>query len=199
MMYQIQSYNTPHIVIILSQTIGTCTLYTDTDSFMMEVQTEDIYEDIKAKEDLYDTSDYPKEHFLYSAKNKKVLGKMKDECAGKHVIEFVALRPKMYSELTASYALRKAKGVKKYVVKRDLTHDLYLKVLNAKKIERHRMNAFRSYGHQIYNITTEKVSLSPFDSKRYMLEDGIHTLAFGHYGITNNSSRTNPRLGPSFK
>jgi len=29
---------------------------------------------------LYDTSNYPKEHSLYSNENKKVLGKTKDEC-----------------------------------------------------------------------------------------------------------------------
>ncbi|KAK3755996.1 hypothetical protein QZH41_003339 [Actinostola sp. cb2023] len=82
---------------------------------MMEIQTEDVYKDIKAKQDLYDTSDYPKDHFLYSAKNKKVIGKMKDECAGTPVVEFVALRPKMYSELTTTGALKKANGVKNLI------------------------------------------------------------------------------------
>lgn len=41
-------------------------IYTDTDSFLLDM---DIAEDI----DLYDKSNYPKDHMLYSDRNKKVL------------------------------------------------------------------------------------------------------------------------------
>ncbi|KAL9957602.1 hypothetical protein ACROYT_G034521 [Oculina patagonica] len=57
-------------------------LYTDTDSLLLEIETEDVYEDMCWNKEKYDTSDYPKEHFLHSEENKKVLGKMKDECNG---------------------------------------------------------------------------------------------------------------------
>ena len=56
-------------------------LYTDTDSLLLEIKADDVYKDIKSNENQYDTSDYPKEHPLHSNANKKVLGKMKDECA----------------------------------------------------------------------------------------------------------------------
>ena len=56
--------------------------YTDTDSLVLEVQTEDVYADMACNADQYDTSNYPKDHPLHSTANKKVLGKMKDECAG---------------------------------------------------------------------------------------------------------------------
>ncbi|KAL9966939.1 hypothetical protein ACROYT_G025085, partial [Oculina patagonica] len=72
-------------------------LYTDTDSLLLEIETEDVYADMAENIDKYDTSDYPKDHSLFSTKNKKVLGKMKDECAGKQISECVCLRPKMYS------------------------------------------------------------------------------------------------------
>jgi len=49
-------------------------LYTDTDSLLVEIETEDVYEDMKNNMDLYDTSDYPKGHPLHSNTNKKVLG-----------------------------------------------------------------------------------------------------------------------------
>ncbi|XP_031550280.1 uncharacterized protein LOC116287732, partial [Actinia tenebrosa] len=101
-------------------------LYTDTDSLILEVQTEDVYQDCLEDLDEYDTSAYPKEHFLYSAKNKKVIGKMKDEMSGKPIIEYVGLKPKMYSVLKMDGAEKKAKGVKKYVVKKDITHESYL-------------------------------------------------------------------------
>ena len=74
-------------------------LYTDTDSLLLEIETEDFYEYMKSNENLYDTSDFPKEHPLYSDANKKVLGKMKDECNGTPIAESVCLRPKMYSIL----------------------------------------------------------------------------------------------------
>ena len=76
-------------------------LYTDTDSLLLEVQSEDVFRDMASHAELYDTSDYPPEHPLHSIANKKVLGKMKDECAGRPIAEYVGLRPKMYSILEA--------------------------------------------------------------------------------------------------
>ena len=49
------------------------------DSLLLDIQTDDVYEDMNEHKWLYDTSNYPKEHPLYDATNKKVLGKMKDE------------------------------------------------------------------------------------------------------------------------
>ena len=66
-------------------------LYTDTDSLLLEIQTSDVYKDIATNSELYDTSDYPKEHPLHSMANKKVLGKMKAECAGWPIAEYVGL------------------------------------------------------------------------------------------------------------
>jgi len=74
---------------------------------------------MERRKHLYDTSDYPKEHPLHSDTNKKVLGKMKDECAGTPIAECVCPRPKMYSILKADEKnIKKAKGVKKNVVKK---------------------------------------------------------------------------------
>ena len=70
-------------------------IYTDTDSLLIE--TDDIYRDMVEDLALYDTSNYPKDHPVYSGENKKVLGKMKDECAGRVIAEAVAIRSKMYS------------------------------------------------------------------------------------------------------
>ncbi|XP_052806652.1 uncharacterized protein LOC128235904 [Mya arenaria] len=70
---------------------------TDTDSLLFSCQTEDLYHDMKMSAEYFDTSDYPEEHFLHSDRNKKALGKMKDETNGKPIAEFVGLRSKMYS------------------------------------------------------------------------------------------------------
>ena len=88
-------------------------LYTDTDSLLLKIETEDVYKDIKANENFYDTSDYPKEHPLHSTVNKKVLGKMKDECAGTPILEYVGLRSKMYSIMTEGESIKGIDKIKK--------------------------------------------------------------------------------------
>ncbi|KAL9954681.1 hypothetical protein ACROYT_G042247 [Oculina patagonica] len=88
-------------------------LYTDTDSLLLEIETEDIYKDIYQNKTLYDTSDYPKEHPLHSNKNKKVLGKMKDECAGTPIKECICLRSKMYSIMTEGESKNEIEKIKK--------------------------------------------------------------------------------------
>ena len=72
-------------------------IYTDTDSLILDIQTEDVYKDKQEHSWLYDTSNYPKDHLLYNDRNKKALGKMKDERRGGVINEVVAVRPKMYS------------------------------------------------------------------------------------------------------
>jgi hypothetical protein len=102
-------------------------LFTDTDSLMYEIKTDDVYEDFKRigeEEDCWDNSDYPKDNPYYSDHNKKVIGKFKDEAAGVPIVEFVGLRSKMYSYVKENgKGGMTAKGVKKYVIKNKLTHD----------------------------------------------------------------------------
>ena len=156
-------------------------LYKDTYSLLVEIETDDVYKDIEKNKDLYDTSDYPKEHPLYSNINKKVLGKMKDECNGTPIVECVCLRPKMYSILKADEKnIKKAKGVKKSVVNKKIMHEHYKETLFGKEQKRHGMNIIRSEGHEIYGMHLNKISLSPFDSKRWICDDGIHTKAYGY-------------------
>ena len=156
-------------------------LYTDTDSLLLEIETEDVYKDIKANEKHYDTSDYPKEHPLHSTVNKKVLGKMKDECAGTPISDIICLKPKMYSNMKADEKnIRKAKGVKKSVVKKQIKHEQYKKTLFGTQQMWHGMNILRSEGHEIYGMHVNKISLSPFDSKRWIADDGVNTKAYGY-------------------
>ena len=75
--------------------------YMDTDSFIMNIKTEDFYKDIANDvEKRSDTSNYECDRPLPTGKNKKVIGLMKDELGGRIITEFVALRPKTYSYLT---------------------------------------------------------------------------------------------------
>ena len=159
-----------------------CTLlYTDTDSLLVDIKTNDIYKDMSETKEDYDFSDYPKDHKLHDESNKKVIGKMKDECAGTPLAEYIGLRPKLYSILRSDEQLiKKAKGVKKYVIKKQINFENYKDALFHKKKYTHSMNMLRSIHHNIYGLTVNKTTLSPLDTKRCTAPDGITTYAFGY-------------------
>ena len=163
-------------------------LYQDTDAFILEIIIENIYENMKNDSHLFDTSDYPKEHMCYSDKNKKVIGKFKDESNGKCLNEFCALRAKMYCYTTiinkTIEKINKAKGVKKYVaikILMDAYKDCCFNMDNATAPECYiSQTLMKVVKHQIYTITQNKVGLCWFDDKRHMI-DCVNQSAFGHY------------------
>ena len=160
-------------------------LFTDTDSLAHEIETEDFYHDISSDvEEKFDTSNYAKNHpsGIKTGCNKKVIGMMKDECGGKQISEFFGLRAKMYSYRLNETEEKKAKGVKKNVIKKDISFDDYYKCL----IERvnpiyRKMNLITSHKHETHSETVNKVALSADDDKRVIGADGISTLAYGHH------------------
>ena len=162
-------------------------LLTDTDSLMYEIQTEDFYKDINGDvKDRFDTSGYPSGHpsGIPSGFNKKVLGMFKDEVNGNVIDEFLGLRAKLYSyKMFEGEESKKCKGVKKSVVKKSITHEDYKKCLTNRKPQLRKMNVIRSYKHNVFTEEVNKVALSANDDKRYILEDGINTLALEHYRI----------------
>ena len=144
-------------------------------------KTPDVYADMESMKTHYDFSDYPKDHQLFSEQNKKTIGKFKDECSGTPIAEYVGLRPKMYSILRADEQLiKKAKGVKKYVITKQINFANYKDALFNQKTYSHEMNMLRSQKHQIYGLTINKTTLSPLDTKRWIAPDGITTYAFGY-------------------
>ena len=162
-------------------------LFTDTDSFLYEIQTEDFYKDISGDvKDRFDTSDYPEGHpsGIPTGINKKVLGMFKDEAAGKIIKEFVGLRAKLYSyKMDEGKENKRCKGIKKAVVEKSIRHEDYKTCLTTGKEQLRRQNIIRSYEHEIYTEEINKVALSAADDKRYLLKDSYDTLAWGHYKI----------------
>ena len=162
-------------------------LFTDTDSFLYEIQTEDFYKDISGDvKDRFDTSDYPEGHpsGIPTGINKKVLGMFKDEAAGKVIKEFVGLRAKLYSyKMDEGKENKKCKGIKKAVVEKSITHGDYKTCLETGKEQLRRQNIIRSYEHVVYTEEINKIALSAADDKRYLLKDSHDTLAWGHRRI----------------
>ena len=68
-------------------------VHTDTDSYVIKVGTDDLYEDFKEINEYMDFSDYNYnvEHPNYDKTNKKVLGKFKDEMNSKIITHFIGL------------------------------------------------------------------------------------------------------------
>ena len=95
--------------------------YMDTDSFVINIFTEDFFEDINNDvERWFDTSNYDKndKRPLQTGMNKKVIGMFKDELGGKIMKEFCALRAKTYAYLMDDDSeKKKAKGTKECVIK----------------------------------------------------------------------------------
>ena len=76
---------------------------------------------------------------------------------------------------------KKCKGVKKGVVKKEITLEDYKNCLFTKQEQQRTMNTFRSRKHNICTESITKTALSANDDKRIILEDGINTMAIGHW------------------
>ena len=160
--------------------------FTDTDSLLYMIETEDLFEDIA--EDIaekFDTSDFAEDHpkvldGTLKKMNKKVLGMMKDETGGRQIEDFVGLGAKCYSILEANSGTKKCKGIKKDAIKR-MQHKDWITCLNGKRPLMKQMTCFRSKNHEISTVVLNKVALTAEDDKRIILPDGISTLAHGHW------------------
>ena len=153
----------------------------DTDSYVYDIRTEDFYKDIAEDvETRFDTSAYSDNRPLPIGKNKKVIGLMKDELGGGVMKEFVALRAKMYSYIDDKSELKKCKGIKKCVIKREIRFEDYKRCL-FEGIDIYKSQLlFRSNKHEIRTLEVNKLALSSQDDKRIPI-DLIATYTMGHY------------------
>ena len=158
--------------------------YMDTDSFVMNIKTEDFYKDIANDvEKSFDTSNYEVDTPLPTGKNKRVIGLMKDELGGKIIMEFVTLRPKIYSYLTDDGKEDKnAKGTRKYVIKRMIKFDDYKKCLLNGEVILKSQQRFISKKHDVYTENINKIVLSNNDDKIIVSSDKITSYPYGYKG-----------------
>ena len=160
-------------------------IYTDTDSFVIHTKTDDIYEDFQEISNHMDFSGYDKNHKCYDPKNKKVLGKFKDEMNGDIITSFIGLKPKSYvfKIHNQNKEEKKSKGIVKHKVKNEFNYKRYEDTLNNECINNSvTFNSIRSKNHQIYSIKQTKQALSSYDNKRYYINN-IESLPYGFYKI----------------
>jgi hypothetical protein len=182
-------------------------LYTDTDSFIYLITTDDVYKDMFKNKYYYDMSSYestdPQFGKFYDDTNKKVLGKFKDEFAGKVIASFRGPRPKMYAlrilepvlNSNGSYEIstngkiqmqeciqKKIKGITKLAVSNQVNFRKFLYAITKYSITNVEMKGIRSKKHQLTTQVIWKRALHGLDTKRFAA-DNVNTLAFGHKNI----------------
>ncbi|GBC01555.1 hypothetical protein RclHR1_42280001 [Rhizophagus clarus] len=132
--------------------------YMDTDSFIFQVETEDIYKDMAEHPDLFDLNDT------------KTIGIFKDETPGNVITESFHIRAKSYHYVLADKSIRsKHKGISKKGME-EMAENTY-------------PERFRSKDHVISLVESEKKALCPIDTKRWILSDGITTLPYFYWRI----------------
>ena len=167
-------------------------LYTDTDSLIYQITSPDITRDLRQlpPED-FDFSNYPKDHQLFNADRKRLPGAFKDESKGQAISHFVGLRSKMYCLKRNGITDKYAKGVKKSVIENDLKFEHYQRALDNLESFQHDFHRIQSKAHQVSTAHQEKISISPFDDKRF-LKDAYNSVPYGHYSISSCGEALSP-------
>ena len=153
--------------------------YMDTDSFVINIFTEDFFEDINNDiERWFDTSNYDKndKRPLKTGINKKVIGMFKDELGGKTVKEFCAPRAKTCLNLMDDdIEKKKAKGTYKCIIKRRIKFKDYKDSVFENKIILRSQLRFKRDLHIAYIEEINKIAISSNGNKRLQTYNKITT------------------------
>ena len=165
--------------------------YTDTDSFVVYIKTEYFFEDISNDvERWFDTSNYDEsdKRLLPIGKNKIIPGLFKDDLGGNIITEVVVLEAKTYSYLIDGYddsndeknkiINKKAKGIKKCVIKLKLILKNYKDCLFNNETILRPQQRFKSYHHKVYTEEVNKIALSSDDDKRLQTFNTVTTYPY---------------------
>ncbi|KAJ8954711.1 hypothetical protein NQ318_011404 [Aromia moschata] len=155
----------------------------DTDSLILEIFTDNAYNDIKENIEHFDTSNYSIDNIHNIPKTISVVGKMKDEYSGTPIESFYGTGAKAYC-VKAGGVTKKAKGISKNVIKNQLHLSDYIQIVENGGYIFRKMYVFTSNLHTIYTELKNKVALSSADNKRFLIPGSENTLAWGHFGIT---------------
>ena len=150
-------------------------LFIGTDLLCYEIQTDDFFKDICEDVDQKFNLEFQQEKTKCNRDDERRGG-------GKIIKEFIGLRAKLYSyKMCEGKEKKKCKRIKKNVIKNKITHEDYKNCPLQAKTKLTNMNVIRSRAHNIYTEKMNKVAVSFEDDKRIILEDGVHTLAVGHF------------------
>ena len=130
---------------------------------------------------MLDFRNFSKDSKFYDIQNEIVVGKIKVVNKGFSINKFVGLKPKMYSMLSDD--CKESSTVTGVNIATEFRETLF-----DKKVVRHKMKRIQSKRHKPRTYEINKISLSVFDDKRFVLNDGIHGLAYFHKDIDSHKS-----------
>ena len=203
---------TEQVRLLFTDTDSLCVSIEGCDDVYMRIRDQQInYEnDTVEASTFFDFSGYSSAHPIFEGlhddtitaikkSNKKVPGKMKDELDGNILLEFIGLRAKAYAfKKLISYPktgddggeiegdiieVKKLKGIQKCVVKMSIHFEHYKSCLFDKVTHFATTTSLRSCMHQLKTLRVRKVAMTPYDDKRYLSDDGITSLPYGHRNI----------------
>jgi hypothetical protein len=167
----------------------------DTDSFFLQLTNADaetwFLPQLCAME-LLDTSNYPKDHALFTNSRKAKLGCIKDESDGvAQFKEWILLRPKLYSFAAANTDKnkRRAKGIQRAVVEHGMQHSDFKEAFEHLKEKSWLTRRITSDRHELFTIATLKRALSFWEDKRAWT-GANESLPYGHYRLSGQLKRT---------
>ena len=166
-------------------------LYMDTDSFVIEVETDDFFKD--TQDDLkerFGTINYhkdmvlPNEYRENASANKKVIGKMKNELGKGYMSEFITISPKVYAykQIQVDGTViedKKARGTSKTVTKKTLSFDHYKNCLFNNEVVKCTQYRIKNTPRSVDTVQINKMALKSNDDKRLRSFNGITTYPYG--------------------
>ena len=179
-------------------------IFTDTDSLMIHSDNPNHRIELEKIKDKLDLSNLEPDDQLFDVSRKKKIGYLKDEAGAKRIVEFCGLASKNYAYLVQDgdklKETKKGKGIKALALQKRIKMRDYkerLMTYSTKSVSYHNITA---KNHNLYVVHQEKVALSSFDDKRWILSCNIHTRAHGNYRNTRNDGyicHICPRKRPS--
>jgi len=167
-------------------------LYSDTDSYVYNIINPDIYEWIKKNKQYFDLSESKRDD-LKDDENKKKLGCFKDEANSLLITEFIALNPKVYSfkyydslDATETKNKKTLKGISKTTVKKEISHNDYIDVLETNEKQSRKVYSIRSFNHELFTYAQNKTALTSWNDKTYLIDSNNSTPYRYYKNIINN-------------
>ena len=157
-------------------------VYSDTDSFIINLKTEDLDEELKGPLAAYmDLSNYPPDHDLYNDQSKGKLGLLKNETPGDYIIEFVAIKPKAYTFTTVNNLAKcnvTLKGVGKVIKSRMTISDFKSCLYTGNPSFANVYQLGFSNQNMSLKVMSKKIT-SCYEDKRFYI-DALTSYGYGH-------------------
>jgi hypothetical protein len=164
---------------VIRPNLGNCeVMMSDTDSFLLACKSYAPTENLDKLKHILDYSNYPSTHKKYNTNNENKLGFWKNENKGKEMVAYCGVRSKSYAEKFKDNYAVKCKGVTK-AGRNEMRFENFVmcvKTLTKLDVNQHHI---RSRNHSIKTIAVNKIAFSSFDDKRYLMQCGVHSVAYG--------------------